>query len=160
MPDKSAPVEAAPLSEHGAAVLPSVSVDSYGAEIRDGDGGFIGDRASNTAFREILDKWRKRLAEMDEDPLAEKKPDKEPLKTKAKNTKEDRLSKRKLDKVLAAGDPKAAGLVVSAIEEFAQELASVIRRFLKLKAWHRTEQLVVGGGFRNSRIGEVVIGRT
>lgn len=158
MPDKSAPVEAPPLSEHGASVLPSVSVDTYGAEIRDGDGGFIGDRASNTAFREILDKWRKRLKEMDEDPLAEA--NKKTTGTKSKSTKNGKLSKRKLDKVLAAGDPKAAGLVVSAIEEFAQELAGVIRRFLKLKAWHGTEQLVIGGGFRSSRIGEVVIGRT
>jgi predicted NBD/HSP70 family sugar kinase len=157
MPDKSAPIEAAPLSEHGAAVLPSLTVDTYGAEIRDGDGGFIGDRASNTAFREIVDKWRKRLKEIDEDPLAngDKK-----AKAKSGNGKYEKLSKRKLDKVLAAGDPKAAGLVVSAIEEFAQELAGVIRRFLKLKAWQKTEQIVIGGGFRSSRIGEVVIGRT
>ena len=164
MPDKSAPIEAPPLAEHGASVLPSVSVDTYGAEIRDAEG-FVGDRASNTAFREILDKWRKRLKEIDEDPLASG--EKKTAKTRAKagngkngQGKGEKLSKRKLDKVLAVGDPKAAGLVVSAIEEFAQELAGVIRRFLKLKAWHGTEQIVIGGGFRNSRIGEVVIGRT
>lgn len=155
MPDKSSPVEAPPLAEHGAAVLPSVSVDTYGAEIRDAEG-FVGDRASNTAFREILDKWRKHLKELDEDPLAS---DRKP-KAKKGNGKSEKLSKRQLDKALTAGDPKAAGLVVSAIEEFAQELAGVIRRFLKLKAWHDTEQIVIGGGFRNSRIGEVVIGRT
>ena len=159
MPDKSAPLEAPPLAEHGAAVLPSVSIDTYGAEIRDAEG-FVGDRASNTAFREILDKWRKRLKEIDEDPLAVG--EKKAARTRAKNGngKGEKLSKRKLDRVLVTGDPKAAGLVVSAIEEFAQELAGVIRRFLKLKAWQGTEQIVIGGGFRNSRIGEVVIGRT
>jgi ROK family len=46
-----------------------------------------------------------------------------------------------------------------AIEDFAQELVSVVRRFLKLKAWHGTERLAVGGGFRGSRVGELVIGR-
>jgi hypothetical protein len=35
----------------------------------------------------------------------------------------------------------------------------VIRRFLKLKAWRETERIAVGGGFRASRVGELVIGR-
>ena len=47
-----------------------------------------------------------------------------------------------------------------AIEDFSQELALVIRRFLKLKAWRDTERIVVGGGFRASRVGELAIGRT
>ena len=41
---------------------------------------------------------------------------------------------------------------VRAIEEFAQELAYVTRRFLKTKAWAKTERIVVGGGFRESRL--------
>ena len=36
----------------------------------------------------------------------------------------------------------------------------MIRRYLKLKDWQGTERLVVGGGFRASRVGEVAIGRT
>ena len=48
----------------------------------------------------------------------------------------------------------------SAIEEFAQELAYVTRRFLKTKAWADTERIVVGGGFRQSRVGELAIART
>ena len=36
----------------------------------------------------------------------------------------------------------------------------VIRRYLKTKAWKDTERIVVGGGFRGSRIGELVVGRT
>jgi hypothetical protein len=35
----------------------------------------------------------------------------------------------------------------------------VLRRFLKLKAWTDTERIAIGGGFRGSRIGELVIGR-
>jgi hypothetical protein len=35
----------------------------------------------------------------------------------------------------------------------------VIRRFLKLKEWKDTERLCIGGGFRASRVGEIVIGR-
>jgi len=48
----------------------------------------------------------------------------------------------------------------SAIEEFAQELAHVTRRFLNTKAWAKTERIVVGGGFRDSRLGELAIART
>ena len=47
----------------------------------------------------------------------------------------------------------------SAIEEFAQQLALVIRRFLRLKDWRDTECLVIGGGFSGSRIGELAVGR-
>ena len=34
------------------------------------------------------------------------------------------------------------------------------RRFLKTKAWDKTERIVVGGGFRDSRLGELAIART
>jgi hypothetical protein len=45
------------------------------------------------------------------------------------------------------------------VEEFAQELAAVIRRFLRLKDWKDTERIVIGGGMRGSRVGELAIGR-
>ena len=35
----------------------------------------------------------------------------------------------------------------------------MIRRFLRLKDWRDTERIVVGGGFRESRVGELAIGR-
>ena len=35
----------------------------------------------------------------------------------------------------------------------------MIRRFLKLKSWRDTECIIVGGGFRASRIGELAIAR-
>jgi predicted NBD/HSP70 family sugar kinase len=36
----------------------------------------------------------------------------------------------------------------------------VTQRFLKTKAWSDTERIVVGGGFRDSRVGEIAIART
>jgi hypothetical protein len=72
----------------------------------------------------------------------------------------DALPKKKLDELLTRGDPEAAGIVQGAIEDFSQNFALVIRRFLKLKNWKDTRRFAVGGGFRSSRIGEVVIGRT
>src|SRR5215471_4661779 len=47
----------------------------------------------------------------------------------------------------------------NAIESFAQELAGVLQRFLKLKEWRDAERLVFGGGFSGSRVGELAIGR-
>jgi hypothetical protein len=61
---------------------------------------------------------------------------------------------------MVGDDTDAAAVVHSAIEEFAQELAYVTRRFLKTKAWAGTERIVVGGGFRDSRLGELAIART
>jgi hypothetical protein len=145
-PKKSDDKSSAPaVAEHGAAVLPAVSVDSYNVEIKDAEG-FIGDRTTNGAFRDILEDWRKRLKKIDEDPLGDK-------------PSED-LSKKELDKFLNSDDPEVAGVIHEAIGEFAQELSGVIRRFLRLKDWKDTERIVIGGGFRRSQIGEQVIGRT
>lgn len=132
------------LATHGADRLPKVLVDSYNEEIKD-DEGFLGDRASKGAFRAIIENWRKPLRELGEDPFGD-----EPS---------SELSKKKLDTLLANGDPEAAGIVQGAIEDFAQELALVTKRFLKLKAWRDTERIVIGGGFRGSRVGELAIGR-
>jgi predicted NBD/HSP70 family sugar kinase len=130
---------------HAALGLPSVVVDSYNVELRDDDG-FIGDRASNRAFRALLEDWRERLREVGNDPLGD-------LESRS-------VSKKKLDRLLAEGEIEAAGVVLGAIEEFAQEMATVVRHFLRVKGWKDTERIVVGGGFRESRIGELAIGRT
>jgi len=135
---------AATVRMHGLHQLAAVTVEAYNAELRDGEG-FLGDRASTRAFRAILDEWRDRLRQVGDDPLGEKAT--------------DELSKKKLDKVLTSGDAEAAGLVHSAIEEFAVELATVTKRFLKLKGWRDTTRIAVGGGLRASRIGELAIGR-
>lgn len=132
------------VAAHGATELPAVTVDTYNAELRDG-GGFVGDRASNRAFYALLDDWRDRLAQYGDDPFGD--------------ASGSELSKKALDKILASGDAEAAGVIQGAIEDFANELAAVIRRFLRLKGWKDTEAIVVGGGFRRSRIGELTIGR-
>jgi predicted NBD/HSP70 family sugar kinase len=143
MPKQSA--KPGQLPTHGALVLPSVEVKSYNVEIEDEDG-FIGDKAGKGAFWDALDKWRKPLKKLGTDPLGEKA--------------SEEIGKKKLAAILAEGDPEAAGVVQSAVEDFAQQLTKVIRRFLRLKEWRETECLVIGGGFRASRIGELAIGRS
>jgi predicted NBD/HSP70 family sugar kinase len=71
----------------------------------------------------------------------------------------EQIAKRELDKLLDSDDAETAALVHSAVEEFGQELASVLRAFLRLKGWHKTERVVVGGGFRQSRVGELAVAR-
>ncbi len=61
--------------------------------------------------------------------------------------------------MLAEGEPVAGAVVHSAVEEFAQSLADVVRRYLKQKSWRKVERVVVGGGLSNSRVGELAIGR-
>ncbi|WP_128928981.1 ROK family protein [Bradyrhizobium guangxiense] len=133
------------IAHHGAERLPSVDIDSFNIEMKDEDG-FLGDRASKGAFRDILDRWRKPLRKTGEDPFG-----KEPSES---------ISKKTLDAILVGDDTEASAVVHSAIEDFAQELAYVTRRFLKTKAWAKTERIVVGGGFRDSRLGELAIART
>jgi hypothetical protein len=133
------------IARHGATRLPSVDVDSFNIELKDDDG-FLGDRASKGAFRKILDTLRKPLKKNGDDPLGKKSA--------------GEIAKSELDQALIGEDIGAAALVHSAIEEFAAELAYVTGRFLKTKAWADTERIVVGGGFRQSRVGELAIART
>jgi predicted NBD/HSP70 family sugar kinase len=133
------------LPVHGGKRLPSVAVDSYNLETKDEDGGFLGDRVNKGAFNDAIEQSRKMLRKNGDDPFG-------------KTPTED-LSKADLDALLSEGDPEAAGVLQGAIEDFAQDLAHVIGRFLKLKSWQGTERIVIGGGFRAHRIGEVAIGR-
>ena len=133
------------IGRHGATRLPSVDVDSYNIELKV-DEGFLGDRASKGAFRKILDTLRKPLKKNGEDPLGSKSA--------------EAIGKNALDEALVGDDVPAAALVHGAIEEFAQELAYVTQRFLKTKAWADTERIVIGGGLRESRVGELAIART
>ncbi|WP_420101255.1 ROK family protein [Bosea sp. (in: a-proteobacteria)] len=143
----SGPTEAARQSgasgPHGAAELPSATVTSYNLETRDEDG-FVGDKASRKAFLEHLDALRAHLKRKGDDPLA---------------GDTAVLGKKELDALLKEGNAAEAALVLSAVENFAQSLAFVIRRFARLKTWAPIERIVVGGGFRDSRIGELAIAR-
>ncbi|MES2166453.1 MAG: ROK family protein [Pseudomonadota bacterium] len=132
------------IGNHGAARLPSVDIDSYNIELKDEDG-FLGDRASKGAFHDILENLRKPLRKDGEDPLGDK-------------ASED-ISKKELDQILVGDDIQAAAVLHGAIEDFAQELAFVTQRFLKTKAWDKTEAIIVGGGFRQRRIGQLAIAR-
>jgi hypothetical protein len=132
------------IGRHGANRLPSVEIDSYNIELKDEEG-FVGDRASKGSFQEILEAWRKPLRKAGDDPFG--------------NKSSEQISKKELDEILVGDDVEAAAVVLGAVEEFAQELAHVTRRFLKTKAWKGTEAIIVGGGFRLSRIGEIAIAR-
>ncbi len=141
MPERTS-IRPAPEA-HGATRLPAVDVESYNIELKD-DEGFVGDRASKGAFRALIENWRKPLRELGRDPFS---------------GPSSALTRKRLDTVLTSGNPEAVGIVQSAIEGFAHELALVTRRFLKLKAWKNVERVVVGGGFSSSRVGELAIGR-
>lgn len=140
----TSPPAASRVGVHGAAILPRVSVDGYNLEVKD-NGGFLGDRASKKALYALLDKWRKPLAKEDKDPFGDR-PSKE-------------IGKKELDEALAKGDSGAAGVVHAVVEDFAQELSFIIRRFLREKSWRDTERIVIGGGMREHRVGELAIGR-
>ncbi|EJZ20017.1 ROK family protein (plasmid) [Rhizobium sp. Pop5] len=134
----------APLA-HGATILPLVTIDDYNNELRDKNG-FVGDNANKKTFQQKLDDWRKRVRKFGDDPIG-----------KVATAK---LSKKKIEALLKGDDMEAAALVMGAVEDFSQDFAEVIRKFLKDERWSKTERIVVGGGFRQSRFGELAIART
>ena len=132
--------------EHASRELPFVVVDSYNVELRDGNG-FLGDRANKRAFKTIVDHWRQRLRRDGRDPLIDW------------STEELYKDKKELARILVSGDPEAAGVLIGSIEQFAGELAAVTARLLETPEWRGTQCIAVGGGFREGRVGELVIGR-
>ncbi|GJD94358.1 ROK family protein [Methylobacterium iners] len=133
-----------PSLAHAGRDLPSVTVDHYNIELRN-DEGFVGDRVSKRAFRALIEGWREKLRERGPDPLGDRP--------------SEAISKKRLDEFLIEGSPQASGLVFSAVEDFAQELAAVVRRFLRQKGWRDTQAIVVGGGLRDSLVGHLAIAR-
>jgi len=130
------------LGPHGELELPSVVIDGYSLELREGDE-FIGDNASRTAFRHMLDAWRTLFTDMaGKDPLG------------SKPTHE--IGKQKLDELLERDGPAAAA-IRAAQEDYALQLAHVTQRFLKHKTWKGVERVIVGGGFHQSEVGQQAI---
>lgn len=132
-----------PLPAHGVALLPGVVIEGYNTELRR-QGRYVGDQAAKHVFLHRIDSWRATLRKSGEDPFGD--------------VPSEQLSKKVLDKALREGDSAAAGVIQSAIEDFAQSLFQVIKLF-HAKAWNSVSQIVVGGGFRASRVGELAIGR-
>ncbi len=130
---------------HGGSELPLVTVDTYSSQLRDKNG-FIGDAANKKTFRKKLEELRKLMRVDDKDPLGKT------------STKE--LSKKKIDAFLEGDDASAAAIVMGSIEGFSQDFAGVIQKFLKDESWAKTERIVIGGGFRQGRVGELAIART
>jgi hypothetical protein len=128
---------------HGGLQLPAVEIESYNVEIK--DDGFVGDRANKGAFHDFVERWRKPLREIGEDPFGD-----EPSRA---------LRKERLDALLTHGNREAAAIVQAAIEEFAHRLARVTRRFLEREGWREAERIVLGGGLSGTRVGELAIGR-
>ncbi|GKS84534.1 ROK family protein [Acidovorax sp. SUPP1855] len=132
------------LGPHGDLRLASVTIDGYSLELRDGDG-FVGDNASRTAFREMLDAWRKLYTDMaGKDPLG------------SKPTRE--ISKQRLDELLEK-DGTAARAIEAASEDYALQLSHVVQCFLKHKTWRGVKRVIIGGGFHQSEVGERAIAR-
>jgi hypothetical protein len=146
MPGTDQPDSLPSTDVHGLRDLPGVHVEGYSLQLRDKDG-FVGDQASQTAFRELLERWRKRRRKKGKDPLGD-------LHSRD-------LSKKELDRVLGAKKASEAGDVMhGVIEEFTEELASVIQRFLRQPSWNKVERIVIGGGFPESDVGERAVLQT
>src|SRR5690606_26647290 len=76
---------------HAARRGTGVRIDSWNLPLEHPDGGFLGDRASQTAFRSLLDQARRTHSTCARDPFG--------------RTPTDELDKRSIDLVLVGGDP-------------------------------------------------------
>ncbi len=134
---------------HGAADLPSLRVESYSLDLREEDG-FVGDKASETAFRELLDEWRERLSGRGVKPFGE-----EPT---------EELERGELDEALRGpvrhpNEAAEAETLERTLAEFSRDLTDVLIRFLQTPSWRGTQRIVCGGGLQSAEIGQEVLRR-
>jgi predicted NBD/HSP70 family sugar kinase len=128
---------------HGCRELARVFVDGYGEDVRTKEG-YFGELVSKGAFKKLLTDLRGELAEGAGDPIED-----EP----------EEITRGRIDKLLKEGDAAQAGVIISVVEKFAQNIADVVKALFRLKSWKGVERIVVGGGLRESRVGELAIGR-
>lgn len=137
-----------PLEEtlwHGRLELPTTAITGYSLDVLDPiGGGHLGDRVRRAAFQQMLQAWREKFADMGADPFG---------KTSMQGLGQDRL-----DELLRRGGP-AATVLRAAAEDYGLQFADVVRRFLRQKGWRGVERIVVGGGFQDSALGRLAIGR-
>src|SRR5690606_3977664 len=140
-PSRNQPMAPAPHSStssddrgrHGAVNLPGLAIDAYSLRLPDPEGdGFLGDRASRTAFRALLDTARREHLHGD-DPFG--------------RTPTAELGKDEIDLVLVGGSTDGAHAVHLAVEQYACNLCDVVRLFLAQPQWAGVERIVIGGGF-------------
>jgi predicted NBD/HSP70 family sugar kinase len=131
------------LPSHGSRELPRVIVDGYGEDVRTKDG-YFGELVSKGAFKKLLADLRGELAEGGGDPIEDEPED---------------ITRGRVDKLLKEGDAAKAGVILTVVEQFAQNIADVVTALFKLKSWRGVERIVVGGGVSDSRVGELSIGR-
>lgn len=144
MPPHASPDSLPDELTHGGLRRPTVTINGYSLQLHDGEG-FAGDSVSRRAYSGMLDTWRKlyrRISGLD--PLGRKPtPD---------------ISKKRLDTLLRRNG-KAAAIIAAASEDYAWQLVRVVRRFLAHPSWKGVQRIVVGGGFRQSLVGELAIDR-
>ena len=130
---------------HAAVRLPQLSIDHYSLPVPDPDGdGFLGDRASQTAFRTLLDTART-LHLHGRDPFG---------RGQSRN-----LPKERIDLVLVGGAPDASHAVHLAVEEYARQLCFVVQSFMAQPEWAGVERIVLGGGFPEHETGGLALRR-
>jgi hypothetical protein len=130
---------------HGRLELPTTTVTGYSLEVADdATGGHLGDRVRRAAFSDMLQAWREQFATMGVEPFG--------------RTATRALGKDRLDQLLQQGGP-AAAVLRAAVEDYGLQFADVVRRFLRQKGWRGVERIVVGGGFQDSALGRLAIGR-
>lgn len=127
---------------HGELEFPDFTIDNYSLSLRD-DKGFVGDNASRPAFQAILEAWRRLFEALHgKDPLGDK-------------PTED-IPKKKLD-VMMRREGAAAAAIHGALEDYAEQLARVVKRFLAQKSWKGVQRIIIGGGLKQSEIGKLAV---
>jgi hypothetical protein len=137
-----------PSYRHGALALRGIRIDSYSLEVEDAEG-LIGDRASQSAFRQVLARFQQQIVSAG---------------TSGSGVDLEELSNCELDAIIhgahaQARDPERKAIAL-AIAEFSASLAHVIHQFMLHPSWLGVERIAVGGGFKQSAIGRIAIRRT
>ena len=120
------------VAGHGSARLPAVNVEDYNVELQD-DEGFIGDKASKGAFRQIIDNWREAVEKVGADPLGDEE--------------SANLSKKQLDEIRLAAIQRQLELYRGQSKSFRKTLLWCCDAFQSSRPGRRPTNLSSGAVF-------------
>jgi hypothetical protein len=114
-----------------------IRICGYGATLPDPDkpGSFLGDRVSGRAFVKLFQRYCK----------------------KCRLDVAGKMSEGDIDRLLEDGEPEEERAVRDVAVEFGDQLAEVIKLFLKWSYWKKTERIVIGGGMAARHVGDIAI---
>jgi hypothetical protein len=123
-------------------LISGLRITSYNVELHEGTG-FVGDKASVSAFLALVEQRRNKLALAGPSPFGD----------------DEEITPEHFDAILTSGIPEQSSIAEEILAEYTERLVNAISQHLELEPWQHVTKILVGGGFDQTLAGQAAISR-